>query len=354
MNLHKLLIISLIFLVTLSIGCSKNPVIETETQSETLDCRITPPTAGTPINFWANPVTSNQVWLSWRALSPATTYKIYRDNQFLIETSDAMYFDNFNFAQKTPYQYKVVAASTSGSSRNSSVSYFSGILSNSNPLDIHNITLTEDSWINMVVTISGTLNMYASDEKTILLTDAASGNIIYSTHGSNQTTNFGGSAYFPLKAGSYSIKLKRISGEGSYTIKGYTIGSQFINDSEPNNTFENSIVLPLNSTHTGHLGFTGEDNILDAADFYRISLDKKTTLGLSLSIDGSLCLAGNTLRGVTIYKNDRVTIAEEINGPGGGEDISSSKNISLAAGTYYLKLSRINGYGGYTLKVCGN
>lgn len=76
-------------------GCNKpDNDITTPSPADTACSNITP-AIYPPTSFFAKAVSLSQVQLTWYQSSNATTYKIYKNGQYLNQTSSLNYNDNF-------------------------------------------------------------------------------------------------------------------------------------------------------------------------------------------------------------------------------------------------------------------
>ena len=140
----------------------------------------------------------------------------------------------------------------------------------------------------------------------------------------------------------YYVLVQRYDGYGGYTLSN-TVAPLFVaNDAEPNDTFDKAIALNNLSNITGHLGYSRTSyNDVDAQDWYKIALpvgNFQANISLSGSLRASLYLVAPD--GSTQLTNTPLI--------GGGGNAQLTYNIPTA-GTYYLAVSRYDGYGAYDI-----
>lgn len=196
-----------------------------------------------------------------------------------------------------------------------------GSLSPVGDVDWWKITTTSNGRLD--ITLTPTLGkyvwvyVYANDGTTQLKSQNAASTFTTSADG--------------LAAGTYYIKV--VCYYPSETT-GYNISNKLVlpaqgNDAEPNDTKAQAIVLPLNSSVTGHTGyFNTITNARDTFDWYKVTTNADGRLRLRLT-------SGNgTFVWAYLYDNDGVSQlnAEYTNGT---TDINTD---GLAAGTYYVRV----------------
>ena len=143
-------------------------------------------------------------------------------------------------------------------------------------------------------------------------------------------------------AGTYYIRARRWTGEGTYTIASTFTATSQENDTEKNDTVEAALTLSPNGSDTGHLGYMYIGVLgSDADDWWKVT----TTFDGSLTVT---TLSDSTVDvDLTLYDQDMTTYLS-------GNDIGTGPNerthhYSLSPGTYYIKAHRWTGYGSYTI-----
>ncbi|MCX7634841.1 MAG: choice-of-anchor D domain-containing protein, partial [Syntrophales bacterium] len=118
---------------------------------------------------------------------------------------------------------------------------------------------------------------------------------------------------------------------------------------EPNDDYLAAKQININSSTTGHLGYIGPNgNTPDSVDWYKLTAPADGLLTIMLTIDATLNIGSGY---VSLYGADGTTQLKAWSGPTGGSNLTGSYTYSLKAGTYYIKLARYSGYGGYTLRA---
>lgn len=339
MNLHKLLIFPLIFLVSLTIGCSKNPVTETETPTETNDCSIISPEQGAPLNFYAQVENSDQVELAWEFPRFSANYKVYRNNILIGSTTTSTYFDNISLTPETKYSYYVLSEATAKKSRLVTILSYSGYLSEVITQHNYTISFENDCHIGFGLTKDASLNLtgYSNLE-------------IYNSTGTTKIYSSYIGSGVSLKAGTYIVRVNRTAGKGNFKMVCYMVETLYSGDAEPNNIKENSILVQPDAIVQGNLGFIGEtENSTDIVDFYRIDIPTKNTYVFTVDKSRELTYSVPFDLGISILNNDGLTPVSEFNTTGVN---NITKELSLTTGTYCIKVTRGFAKGGYVFKMC--
>lgn len=139
---------------------------------------------------------------------------------------------------------------------------------------------------------------------------------------------------WPLKAGSYQLKLWHNASGGTYAAKLLTQASAQANDVEPNDSAATATTaLTLNQASSGHLGYKNALGV-DSIDHYTLHLSEEGALKLNLSTDASLSRGS----GASLSLPDGSTVRD-------WSRLSPGRYVvSVWADTYYE-----GAYGGYTL-----
>ncbi|MBZ0203587.1 MAG: hypothetical protein K8I03_11285 [Ignavibacteria bacterium] len=333
--------------------CGSNP-------QDTTCSNVTPPISP-PTSFFAKAVNLSQVQLTWNQISNATNYIIYKNNQYLAETSSLFYNDNFTLTAQQQYEYYVVASNSSDTSTNSRIcatSYTSGNLSATHTSDTWNIALPQDREMYLIVSVDPSLNIQygCGYPNGIVIYDGNGVTQIFGAPGptgGNQTSVTIGP--FEIKAGNYTVRICRYSGNGNYTLTSYYSQTRLNNDNEPNDGISSAVVFNFDTRITGHLGYVGGGNgTRDIVDFYNVNLSEDKNIIFNINIDPSLNLQYGCgyPNGILVLKNDGITVEKSFPGPTGGNNTSLREKFPLYAGNYYIKICRYDGFGGYDFKLC--
>lgn len=142
-----------------------------------------------------------------------------------------------------------------------------------------------------------------------------------------------------LKAGKYYIKAVRYSGSGSYTIFNRFTPAPYLNDLEPNDSFEQALLLNLNSESTGHIGYY-QANVIDNVDWWKVVIPYDGSLKIRTESDSADI-------DLYIYDVDGTTSIASYDISTGLIEETHFNN--LMPGTYYVKVSRYSMHGGYKI-----
>lgn len=145
-----------------------------------------------------------------------------------------------------------------------------------------------------------------------------------------------------LAAGIYFVKVFPYFSDGfaPYTLSNTLTPAAVANDTEPNDVYTQSGVLPLNGSVTGHIGYY-YDMLRDGEDWYSLTTDGDGKINLTLSSSN-----GQNVY-MALYDNDGVT------GLGAWYTAGTTTQSvdGLAAGKYYVRVYPYysNGFAPYTL-----
>ena len=132
-----------------------------------------------------------------------------------------------------------------------------------------------------------------------------------------------------LAAGTYYVKVYTYynSGFAPYILSDSLFAATPANDAEPDSTKAQALVLPLNGSKTGHVGYY-YNNHRDTTDWYKLTTNKDGLLRFSLTpVSGQYTF-------ITLYDHDGTTV---LNSQYAASPFNMS-NDGLAAGTYYVKV----------------
>jgi len=218
---------------------------------------------------------------------------------------------------------------------------FTGYLDSSNTYEIHSITLPNDGELRFKIVYDSTLylsyyygvQIYDVNGTMIFYKSVPSSGIIYGPYG--------------IKAGTYYIKINRDTGYGGYTLTTMYDAQTIANDTEPNDTYSDANAAPNNGSVTGHLGYKGGgDGTTDTVDLYKILLNNDGELRFKIIYDSTLDISGYN-KGIRIYDIYETLLFYE-SYPSSGITYGP---YGLGFGTYYIKILRDTGYGGYTFTI---
>lgn len=193
---------------------------------------------------------------------------------------------------------------------------------------LHAFALAQDSAVSLYSTLG---NGATCGNSGYGIVDSSGADVVRSGFAACSATEPRGP--WPLKAGSYQLKLWHNASGGTYAAKLLTQTSTRANDTEPNDTPATATAIPLQQASSGHLGYknaTGTDSI----DQYSLTLSEEGALTLDLSTDASLSRGS----GVSLSFPDGTTVRD-------ASRLSAGRYlVSVYADTYYE-----GAYGGYTL-----
>ena len=143
--------------------------------------------------------------------------------------------------------------------------------------------------------------------------------------------------------GTYYVKIERYNGSGGYTLNYKFTPCSLSNDPEPNGEYQQNSLLQ-NGTHQGRLGYRNSENVTDNEDWYRIEVPEEGHVDIVATATETLKFGNCNVFG---YWDD--AIRNYGNFVGYNNDTTIYSSISVGPGTYYIKISRYGGTGGYRL-----
>ena len=148
--------------------------------------------------------------------------------------------------------------------------------------------------------------------------------------------------------GTYYVWVRRNSGYGTYTLQYIHNPNVHDNDPEPNNEWTLATLIESGTTQEGCLGyhFNGDT---DTEDWFKIELPDEGKVTLATTTETTLCLSYVGLYTMnadgtgTNFRNDKWMSGE-------GKDTTVVYEVpDCKPGTYYVRVRRNDGYGGYNL-----
>ena len=151
-----------------------------------------------------------------------------------------------------------------------------------------------------------------------------------------------------LAAGTYYVHITRYNNQGSYNLKYTFAPNSTPNDSEPNDQYDKGAQLESGKTATGHLGYYYLEDTRDTEDWYKFVVPEKKngTATFVLSSKDGLSLSHLdvfALKDDEVKLRNQFVLCREVT----GDTLTISE---LAAGTYYVHITRYNNQGSYNLK----
>ena len=151
------------------------------------------------------------------------------------------------------------------------------------------------------------------------------------------------------KPGTYYVRLRRYNGYGGYRLDYTFTPNTHGQDNLDNDTWQQGNIIETGITQQGRLGYRFNGDT-DTEDWFRIELPYVGNITLSTHAEPTLRLSWlglyipNAEGSAVDYRTDKNMDAQ-------GNDTTVTFSVSgLGAGTYYVRLRRYNGCGGYTLK----
>ncbi|MCX7798116.1 MAG: pre-peptidase C-terminal domain-containing protein [Melioribacter sp.] len=142
-----------------------------------------------------------------------------------------------------------------------------------------------------------------------------------------------------LKAGTYYVRAIRYNGSGNYTIFNRFVPAPYEVDPEPNDTFENALLLNLNSEATGHIGYYKAGNT-DQEDWWKVVIPYNGSLKVRTESDSAEI-------DLYIYDVDGKSIIARYDISTGLIEEAHFNN--LMPGTYYIRVYLYSKHGGYRI-----
>ncbi len=149
--------------------------------------------------------------------------------------------------------------------------------------------------------------------------------------------------------GTYYLRLDRYSGYGTYTLKYTFNANSHLKDPEPNDKWEQASVIEPGTTAQGRLGYT-YFNDRDGQDWFKIVVPDEGMVTFSTTTETTLRLYNLHLYPLNEDGSDvKWRTSKDMDGR--NQDTTVVFSIpDVAPGTYYIRLDRYSGYGGYQLK----
>jgi Secretion system C-terminal sorting domain/SprB repeat len=216
----------------------------------------------------------------------------------------------------------------------------------------NNLRDTAD-WYKVTTTADGLLRVYLTTARgSVYSNNTLDVNMtLYDNNGTTQLANvevFNGNGPATnfmsadgLAPGIYYIRIQPYSTAqfADYTITDSLFTPSLANDAEPNGTSATAVVLPVNSSKTGQVGFY-YNNLRDTADWYKVTTTADGLLRVYLTTARASVYSNNTLDvNMTLYDNNATTQlanVEVFNGNGPATNFMTADG--LAPGTYYIKV----------------
>ena len=219
---------------------------------------------------------------------------------------------------------------------------------------------TTEVWYKINVTTEGHVDLVATSTGTLTLSTGSTvygfkNNATYSRGSFTGATGTYSDVNISYHAtdvgkGTYYIRIARYGGAGSYTLKYTFTPCALSNDPEPNNDYQSSSQLQSGATVQGRLGHRTSDDVTDTEDWYKIVVPEEghiefraiSTENLTLSTSGTVVYG---------FKNNGIYSRGSFTGATGtySDDTITYQATNVGKGTYYVRINRYGGSGGYRL-----
>ncbi len=216
-----------------------------------------------------------------------------------------------------------------------------------------------EDWFYIVVPDEGSVTFATTAESTLRLGYLG----MYTPNADGTGTNFRNDKWMDAEGkdstvyytivdcapGIYYIRLRRYSGYGGYKLD-YTFTPNIYGpDFADNNTWDKATVLEIGSTQQGRMGYHYNGDT-DGEDWYVIDVPYVGNITLTLTNESTMHFG---YLGLYLPKEDGTDVTFLTNRwmDAGGKDSTIVYNVNgRGAGTYYVRLRRYSGYGGYALR----
>ena len=224
-----------------------------------------------------------------------------------------------------------------------------GTLDNNNTVAWYKITVTQEGHVDLVATSTGTLTLSTGSTVYGLKNDATySRGTFTGATGTYSDVNISYHAT-DVGKGTYYIRIARYGGAGSFTLKYTFTPCALSNDPEPNNDYQSSSQLQSGATVQGRLGHRTSDDVTDTEDWYKIVVPEEGHIEFRAISTENLLLSTN---GSVVYgfRNNATYSRGSFSGNGTySDDTITYQATNVGKGTYYVRISRYGGSGGYKL-----
>jgi hypothetical protein len=198
--------------------------------------------------------------------------------------------------------------------------------------DFFALTLPDDGDLQVALVADEALTL------TLRLLDVNGSSVIHGdTSGTSSQRRVEGRG---LAAGTYFLRVSRQAGQGAYTLAPDFTPVGTATDPEPNDRVEQAVPIPHDAPSSGRLGY-GHAQGRDTEDFFALTLPDDGDLRLTLQADPDLALSLRLLdvNGTSVIQGDT----------SGTSPVRRIDAQGLAAGDYFVRISRQQGQGGYLL-----
>ena len=149
--------------------------------------------------------------------------------------------------------------------------------------------------------------------------------------------------------GTYYLRAQRRGGGGTVTLKYQFTPCSYANDAEPNDDWGTGTTLESGKTVEGRIGYRDEKDYVDDNDCYKIVVTEDGRVDLTYQFDQTYELTMNWIDMDWYRASDGSYQGRKSTGwyPEANGTLSIT---NVSKGTYYFKMQRRGGHGGYKLK----
>ena len=218
--------------------------------------------------------------------------------------------------------------------------------------DWYKIVLPEEGKIELIVTATENLRLSTSSSQVCGFKNNSTysrGTISASGYSSDtityQATDMG--------KGTYYIRINRYSGSGGYKLYYKFTPCPLKNDFEPDDDYQHYNRLLNGRATEGRLGYRTSDDVTDYNDWYRIVVPKDGPIDITVTATENLTFSTTSSQIYSVKADGTLGSYEYISGSGYGNAVITYQKDNKAAGTYYIRINRYSGSGGYTITYNG-
>ena len=152
--------------------------------------------------------------------------------------------------------------------------------------------------------------------------------------------------------GTYYIAIWRGGGNGGYSLYYKFTPCPLAADPEPNNDYEQASWLKSGRIAQGRLGYRASDNVIDTYDWYRIKVTKTGPVEIIVTPTENLTFMTSSTS-INVIKNNSLYTVSQFHAQSTGSTTLVCQINELEEGTYYVRISRNGGSGGYRITYNG-
>ena len=146
--------------------------------------------------------------------------------------------------------------------------------------------------------------------------------------------------------GTYYLQVRRYSGGTSYTLKYVFTACPIKNDPEPNNEWNQGSTLESGKTIDCRLGYTDDTGLTDNDDWFKFEVPEEGKIDLTFDPTQGI---GLNIHWISICRVENGQLVER-NFSYIGTAEKTVTITDLGIGTFYMRVHRYSGHGGYKLR----